>query len=201
MSLKIKLKMLFKKKEKCLSEYVQISVRGLSKQGLTPSLPMRSGPSARGRSAGLVPQLPAEQLSTSPPGKTLRQRGPQDKPRRTHADPGLADMGGDTHSCWREAQAVPQGRCAAGPSAPAAGRRERTEISPGEALNRYRNLSPRWGLWHRNLESHSQQVHSYWEPLETAAHPMKVQSQQQTTFLRECLLQTASLQPPVRSNH
>lgn len=79
--------------------------------------------------------------------------GTPGQPRRTHADPGLADsvrrqsgLAGDTHRGWREAQAqaVPQGRCAAGPSAPAAGRRECTEISPGEALNRYRNLSPRW---------------------------------------------------------
>nr|KAF6300637.1 hypothetical protein mMyoMyo1_009107 [Myotis myotis] len=163
MSLKIKLKMLLKKKEKCLSEYVQISVRGLSKQGLTPSLPTRSGPSAR-KECWFGPTAPSRAAqhftsrenapTTGTPGQAAAHTC---RPWARGQRPQAERSGGDMHSCRREAQAQagPQGRCAAGPSAPAAGRRECTEISPGEALNRYRNLSPRWGLLHRNLESHS----------------------------------------------
>lgn len=113
MRLKIRLKMLLKKKEKRLSEYAQISVRGLSKQGLTPSLPMAQWP-IRGRNGVLVWSHGSQQNSSA---LYLRENAPtkglQDKPWHTHADPGLADsvhrqsgLGGDTHSCWHEAQAT-----------------------------------------------------------------------------------------------
>lgn len=209
MSLKIKLKMLLKKKEKCLSEYVQISIRGLSKQGLTPSLPMRSGPSARGRSAGLVPQLPAEQLSTSPPGKRSDNGDP-----RTSRGAHMQTLGSRTASAGRAVWAVTRtaagvstgcatgtvcGRPLSACSRPAGTRRDQ----PWRSTEPLQELVTEVGLVaQKSGITQPNRLHSsYWEPLETAAHPMKVQLQQQTTFLRECLLQTASLQPPVRSNH
>lgn len=68
------------KKEKCLSEYVQISIRDLSKQSLTLSFPtVQWSIHEEEWSSGLVPWLPTEQLRTSPPGKMLQQQRFQDK--------------------------------------------------------------------------------------------------------------------------
>lgn len=169
----------------------------------------------------MVPRLPTEQLSASPPRKTLQQRGIQDKPWRTHADRGSRTASAG-RAVWAvtctaagarlRPPAVPEGRCAACHSAPAAGPPECAEISPGEALNRYRNSSVSSALRSLVTEvglaaqkpgiTQPNRLHSsYWEPLEMAAPPMKVQSHQQTTFLGSVSSRQPHCSPWVRSNH
>lgn len=212
---KNQLKMLLKKKEKCLSECIQISVRGLSKQGLTCPSRWHGGPSARGMECRLVV------WPTAPTAAPTRPRGLQDKPWRTHADPGLSDsvrrqsaLGGDTHSCWCQAQATGRARgMVCGLSLSACSRHGgNVPRSALESLNRYRNSSgviyseklvtevglvaQKPGITQPN-RLHS----SYWEPLETAAPPMKVQSQQQTTFLGSVSSRQPHCSPCIRSHH
>lgn len=202
--------MLLKKKEKCLSEYVQISVRGLGKVCTVPP----DGAAAHPREEGVLVWSHSSQQSSSAlhlPGNRSDNGDPGQaaahtcRPWARGQHPQAERPGGDTHSCWRGAQApaVPQGRCAAGQSLSACSRPAGTPCDqPWRSTEPFREPVTKVGLGAQKpgITQPNRLHSSYGKPLETAAHPMKGQSQQQTTFLRECLLR-ASLQPPVRSNH
>lgn len=130
MNLKIRLKILLKKKEKFLSEYVQISVRGLSKQGLTLSLQMAQQPITR---MLVCPTAPNRTAQCFPPRKMVQQWGFQDKHGAhtqtlgSHSVCRQSGLGGDTQLlvrgsghwlCHRDDVSAPQCLQQAWPNVP-----------------------------------------------------------------------------------
>lgn len=172
---------------------------------------MAPRPTRRRKGVWFGPTAPHRAAQHCPPPGKAPAQGFQDKPWRTHADPGLAGSS-DTHSGWRKAQAAgcARGRCVARRSAPAAGAAGRADVSPGEhgavtgtapVSSTLSSLSLRWGLLHRNLNHTAQQAPFFLlGTIGNAAPPRKAVT---TTnqFLGSVSSRQPHCSPRVRSHH